>query len=503
MIAAKKISKSIFGEPLFERVSFTVNRGDRVGFVGPNGSGKSTILKMIIGRDEPEEGELIVEKEKIGYLPQEPEFSGEMDIATYAGEKREIIREAGLEAMPQETPIRKLSGGQKTRLSLAKIFSEKPTMLLLDEPTNHLDTEGIEWLENKVANFRGGVIAISHDRKFLDNVADRIFEIDPGSVGFIEYAGGYTEYAIEKEKITERLIEEYERSEKERRRLELWLALKRQEASIYDNPAKGKRIRAVERKLERDFYSKDIKKPMSAKKLGDHELSGGADNAKLVIKCSGITKSFAGKSVIKDATFEIRGNDRIILSGRNGSGKTTLIKMMGGLMDPDKGIIRLGNGIRTGYFSQEQETLDKKKTVISELLSSDRLQIGAKDPRTILGSFLFPGDAQKKLVADLSFGEKVRLMFAKLMNEENELLLLDEPTNHLDIPSREAIERSIMNYHGAIALVSHDRYFIEKLQMTREIAIENGLIKEIIADRDFEDTWKIAPEEPEKYWYEE
>ena len=501
MIAARKISKSILGEPLFEEVSFVINRGDRVGFVGPNGSGKSTILKMIIGRDIPEKGQIIVEKENIGYLPQEPEFA-DIDIAEYARESGEIIKEAGLSHLSSKTLIKDLSGGQKTRLSLARIFTEKPTMLLLDEPTNHLDVDGIEWLEGKIKSFRGGVIAVSHDRKFLDNIADRIMEIDPGSVGFAEYAGGYTEYAREKEKGAERLLKEYEAAEKERRRLELWLALKRQEAALYDDPAKGKRIKAVQRKLERDFYSKDIKKPMAAKKLAEHDLSGGADRAKLVIRGKRIAKSFSGKMVIKDASFEIRGNDKILLSGRNGSGKTTLIKIIGGIIQPDRGELKIGNGIRTGYFSQEQETLDRTRTVMSEFLSGDRLQIGSRDPRSILGSFLFSGEAQKKSVSDLSFGEKVRLMFAKLMNEENDLLLLDEPTNHLDIPSREAIEKSIMGYEGAIVLVSHDRYFVEKLAIDRTFLIEEGTLKEIIAEADFKDPW-IKEEEPEKYWYEE
>jgi ATP-binding cassette subfamily F protein 3 len=449
MIIIKNLTINIAGENLFEDVSFTLHKGDRVGLVGPNGSGKSTLLKAILGEVEPDSGTIKVEHEQIGYLPQEVLF-----------------------------PDKNLSGGQKTRLALSEILARKPSVLLLDEPTNHLDVEAVEWLEEIIRDFRGAVLIISHDRKLLDNTVNKILEIDPVNQSFNEYVGNYTDYVAEREKRMENQEVAYRLQQKEKKRLENWLALKRQEASIYSDPAKGKMIRAKEKQLQREIYDKEIVRPNALKKMRGVDIQGEVANAKLVCKCNGITKSFDGKRVLKNVSFEMRGKERILLSGGNGSGKTVLLKILMGDMQADGGEMRMGTNISVGYFAQEHEILDKNKTVIEEFSSTKDL-ITNKDARQVLGSFLFSDQAVFKKVSTLSLGERVRLIFAKLTNQRNDLLILDEPTNHLDIQSREVVENALVEYQGTILFVSHDRYFIQKIAPDRRLNLEKGTLTEI------------------------
>jgi ATP-binding cassette subfamily F protein 3 len=441
MIIIKNLTINMAGDKLFEGVSFVLHKGDRVGLVGPNGSGKSTLLKAILGEIELDGGTIKIEREQIGYLPQEVFF-----------------------------PDKNLSGGQKTRRALAEMLARKPSVLLLDEPTNHLDIEAVEWLEEIIQSFRGAVLIISHDRKLLDNTVNKILEIDPTNHSFNEYAGNYSEYIIEREKRIEKQEIAYKLQQKEKKRLEDWLVLKRQEASIFSDPAKGKMIRAKEKQLQREIYDKEIARPSAVKKIKKLDLQGDVANAKLVCRLSDITKSFGDKKVLRDISFEMRGKERVLLSGGNGSGKTVLLKILLGEVIPDSGEVKIGANLSMGYFAQEHELLDRNKTVLEEFLSTKNL-VTNKDPRKVLGSFLFSDQAVFKKVSALSLGERVRLIFAKLTNQHNDLLILDEPTNHLDIQSREVIENALIGYQGAILLVSHDRYFIEKIKIDRELNI--------------------------------
>ncbi|MBP9711551.1 MAG: ABC-F family ATP-binding cassette domain-containing protein [Candidatus Pacebacteria bacterium] len=452
MIIIKNVSVSIAGENLFEKVSFVLHRGDRIGLVGPNGAGKSTLLKAIVGEVEIDNGLIKIENERIGYLPQQIVFNDS-----------------------------KLSGGQKTRLALETILKEKPTVLLLDEPTNHLDLDAILWLEDVIKNFRGCVLVISHDRRLLDNTVNKILEIDPVNNSFNEYLGGYTNYITEKKRSTERQENSYRLQQREKKRLENWLVLKKQEASIYSSASKGKMIRAKEKYLEREIHNKEIKKPESFKKIKGVNILGEVANTKLVLRCDNLVKSFNQKPVLKNVSFEIRGKEKILLSGNNGSGKTTLLKIITGDLKPDSGEIKIGTNVSIGYFAQEHEQLDVNKTVLEEFLSTSSL-ITSKDPRQVLGAFLFSDQAVFKKVSSLSHGERVRLIFAKLTNQKHELLVLDEPTNHLDIQSREVIENALMEYQGAILVVSHDRYFTSKIEVDKFIYPENGWLKERLND---------------------
>ncbi len=482
MIIIKNISKNILGEPLFGGGSLTILKGERIGIVGPNGSGKSTLLKIILGKIEPDAGSVNRERENIGYLPQEPAIRAGDTVASFlacdAARAESAMAKVGLADLSRNALARQLSGGQKTRLALAKILLQKPTMLLLDEPTNHLDLEGLAWLENFVRDFKGGVVIVSHDRRLLDNVVQRIVEIDPVTHAFVTYVGGYMDYVSEKEKRREIQAGDYRRQQNEKRRLELWLALKKQEARIHADPAKGRMIRAMEKRIQREIYDKTIPSPSSGRTLGALELNGEVTGAKLILRAQRLEKSFGFKKVVSGVDIEVRGPDHLLLVGTNGSGKTTLLKMLAGEMAPDHGVIRWGDNVRIGYFAQEHGSLHPEKTVMQEFVSTERLSPGMKNPRALLGSFLFGGQDVFKKVRDLSMGERVRLIFAKLTSQENELLILDEPTNHLDISSRETIEEALAAYRGAIIIVSHDRYFLDAIRVDRTLEMGNGVVND-------------------------
>ena len=483
MLSAKNLSSSILGEPLFEKVSFVLPKGVHIGLVGQNGTGKSTLLKILAGEREPGEGSVHLEQERIGYLPQEPVFAADDTVMSFlhlpaAKSMAAVLKSVGLQEIVPETPVHQLSGGQKTRLALAQLLAEKPTLLLLDEPTNHLDSEGVEWLETFLMNFTGGVLVVSHDRRLLDNTVTKIFELDPATHSLNEYEGGYTDYLSEREKRIERQEDAFKRQQREKKRLEEWIALKKQEAAIYDDPSKGKMIRAKERYLEREILEKEIVRPKDTKKIRGMDLRGETATAKLMCRVSHVSANYDGKNVLSDVSFEVRGKEKVLLSGKNGSGKTTLLKIILGTHQPRSGSVKIGEQVSVGYFAQEHEHLNMSNTVLEEFLETQEHK-GEQDARRTLGSFLFSGQDVFKKVSVLSMGERVRLVFAKLTHLQHELLILDEPTNHLDIPSREVIEEALLGFQGAVLAVSHDRYFVEKIGFERELHLERGVLDEL------------------------
>ena len=482
MISLKKISAQVQGEALFDGVSVTIGTGDRVGIVGPNGSGKSTLLRIVAGLLEPDSGTVNVERERLGYLPQDVEFAQGETIESVLAHippamQTKVLKEVGLQSLDAHAEVLGLSGGQKRRLALAQVLGNSPTFLLLDEPTNHLDQETVEWLERFVQEFRGGVVVVSHDRSLLDHTVKKIFEIDPRTHALKEYTGNYTMYVAERAKRDRLQNEAHDRQQKEKRRLETWLARKREESRIFADPRKGKQIRAKERYLEREILEKPIAKAGVQKKIRGAALVGEAAGAKLMYRLTGVAKSFEGKVVLKNISFEARGSERVLLVGKNGSGKTTILKLLAGLLVPDSGELKVGESVSVGYFAQEQELLDVGKSVLDEFLDTPNLLPG-KEPRAVLGAFLFSDHDVFKKVGSLSLGERVRLVFAKLTNQKNELLVLDEPTNHLDIPSREVIEQALLAYEGAIIAVSHDRFFVETVGFDRVLEVSGGVLLE-------------------------
>ena len=476
MIIAKNIAKHIADDILFENVSFTIGKKDKIGLVGPNGSGKSTLMQILLGNAESDGGTIQVQQERIAYVSQEIAFDQNDTVESFLRIQHGInieavLKQVGLGYLSLEFPIRDLSGGQKTRISIARALLHVPTLLFLDEPTNHLDESGVIWLENFIKNFNGGVLVISHDRRLLDSCVTKIFEIDSSNNAFNIYNGGYSAYVSERAARLEQQAEEYRVQQKEKKRLETRLALKKQEASVYSDPAKGRIVQALKKRLEREIYSQELTDSKGHKKMKSLKLQGENPSSKLILRATGISKSFERKPVFQNISLEIRGDERLVIAGRNGSGKSTLLNILAGETAADSGEVRIGEGVRFGYFSQHHEDLDPDNTVMQEFARTDRLLDKRTDPRIILGSFLFSGESVFKKVADLSHGERVRLIFAKLISQANELLILDEPTNHLDIISREAIEAALLNYRGAILVVSHDRYFLEKISAERQFVM--------------------------------
>lgn len=481
MIIIKNLSKYINHDLLWENISLVLHRGDKVGLVGRNGCGKSTLLKIIAGLEKADGGSVNVEQEKIGYLPQTIAFDDSTDMISYMSgidnaQMMKVLKKVGLDNLDESMLVKSMSGGQKTRLGLAKILAEKPTVLMLDEPTNNLDLEGLDWLEGVIREFHGVVLVVSHDRRFLDNVVDKIWEIDDVNHVFDQYIGGYTQYQEAHKQKMMNWEKDFENQQKEKKRLENLLVLKRQEAHVYKDPAKGKQVRALEKRIQREIYDQYINRPKEFEAMADLRFENELPKDKLVMRADNLCKSFGDKPIIMGIDLEIRGQERVLLAGTNGSGKSTLIKMIVGETRPDKGEVRIGDNVIMGYFAQGQETLNLNRNVLDEFLSAEGIDCGVSRARTILGAFMFPGDDIYKQVKVLSYGERVRLMFAKLVNQGNHFLVLDEPTNHLDIPSREVIEEALNSFQGALLLVSHDRYFVDKIGVDRVLNLVDGQI---------------------------
>lgn len=482
MILIRNLTKHIFNKSLFEELSLTIHENDKIGIIGPNGGGKSTLLKIIAGLEQANNGTIDIGKERIGYLPQEPEFESYDTVESFFAapdhKVEKVLAQTGLPHIDMTTPVTKLSGGQKTRISLAKVLLDNPSVLLLDEPTNHLDVSALKWLQKFIVEFRGSVVIVSHDRALLNNTVTQIVEIDSINNEVNKFAGNYDAYIQGKALLVEKKEEAYTAQEKKRKKMEEWIRHRQDIASAIPLPAMGKQIRMMKRRLEREVVSQEIDRPKQYQSFSKSSLSGDVPSSKLILRAAGISKQLAGKQILDGVDFEVRGAERVAIAGGNGSGKTTLFKIITGEWEADTGTVTIGPNINVGYFAQEHEILDPNRTVLEEFLATERLEIGNKDARKILGSFIFKGDDVFKKVKDLSLGQRVRLLFAKLMSQRNELLILDEPTNHLDIVSKESVEQALREYSGALLVVSHDRYFLEQIGITIALHLENGkLIK--------------------------
>lgn len=502
-VNCENLSLSFGAETVLENVSFALNEGDKLGIIGVNGAGKSSLFAMITGKYQPTSGEVFISKGKtVGILEQNIEYDSsrtildeaintfsdlletekelenlrmiseqtgsEADAKRYAdcqesftsgggyefrGRCRGILKKLSLPEALWDKPVSSLSGGQKTRLSLACLLLRDPDIILLDEPTNHLDTDALFWLESYLKASRKTILVISHDRYFLDSVVNRILEIENKKSRI--WNGNYTGYV--NQKAIDREIQErhYVNQQREIKRIEAYIGQQRRwnrERNIIAAESRQKLLDKMER----------VERPEALPDRIRMTFDSSGESGNDVMSVRGLAKSYPGKALFDSVSFEVKKHDRLFICGKNGCGKSTLIKILAGRIPPDKGFASLGYNVKIGYYDQENQDLHPNNTVIDELWNAYPTMTETT-VRNALALFLFRGDDISKKVSVLSGGEKARLTLARLMLSKMNLLILDEPTNHLDINSREVLENALSGFDGTIIAVSHDRYFINKL----------------------------------------
>lgn len=527
ILSAQHIAKSFGVNAVLRDVSLTVQQGDRIGLVGVNGCGKSTLMRILAGLDAQDGGEIsLVRGLRVGYLAQQnmvtsgetvwnelqkvyeqvfamekklreledemahahtdaqrfAQLSADYDRLTQRFEEADgyswksmvsgVLNGLGFKPAQYDQCVDSLSGGEQTRLCLARLLLQKPDLLLLDEPTNHLDMETLQWLENYLAAYKGSVLVISHDRYFLDHVCTGIVEILMGSSE--QYNGNYTRYIVQRQERFESRMRAYEIQQKEIERQQAIIARYRmfnREKSIRAAESREKALDRME-KLEKPVDERAIRFSFEARRRTGED----------VLQLTEISKSFGEKHLFHDLTLRVRAGDRVVLIGPNGVGKSTLIKIIVGEEQPDTGFIRYGSNVDIGYYDQHQSTLHADKTALDEIW--DRFpQMEQSNVRGALGMFLFTGDDVFKPIHTLSGGEKGRVALTALMLRKDNLLLLDEPTNHLDMDSREVLEDALTDFGGTIITVSHDRYFINRIA-NRIIEMQPDGVTEYIGNYD-------------------
>lgn len=511
ILSCNNISKSFGIDLILNKINLSINKGEKVGLVGANGSGKSTLFKILTNQLTYDSGELYISKSTtVGYLEQNTildENSSIMDICLtifknlikmeenlrnlerkiaelsndnekspqlektmdkysvllekfnekngygFRSEIKGVLKGLGFLDEEFDQPIYQLSGGQKTRVALAKLLLTHPDLLLLDEPTNHLDIQAVEWLEGFLRDYDGTILMISHDRYFLDQMSNRILEIEHKTI--TSYNGNFSTFMEKKKVLIEQKMKEYVNQQKEiDKRKDIIRRLRQHGTEKLMNRAKSheKKLRKID-EIEAPIISNN--KPSMR---FETEIKSGND----VLSIENLSKSFDNNLLFENVNFNIYKGERVALIGPNGIGKSTLFKIILGQLKPTNGDVNLGHNVYTGYYDQEQKNLNNNGTVIDEIWN-DHTKFTETKVRTLLGSFLFQGDDVFKDVKSLSGGEKGRLSMLKLILSKSNFMLLDEPTNHLDIESKEVLEESLLNYNGTIFFISHDRYFLNKL----------------------------------------
>ena len=532
VLSVTDITKSYGVTPILDKVSFHVEAGEKIGVIGVNGAGKTTLMNILSGKEKADSGSVFISGDTtMGFLEQQDHFdddstlleetkriyrrftrmeselselsqrialasgAAEHDSAddtllrrygdlqdryqreggyTYRSEMRGILSSMGFDESFYEKRIGTLSGGERTRLALACLLMEKPDILLLDEPTNHLDIGMLKWLEQFLKSYRGAIMIVSHDRYFLDQIADRIFEIENHKLRI--YNGNYTAYAEKKRQLREADLRAYNKQQDE---------IRRQEDIIRKFKERGtehlaKRAASREKKLDAmELIEKPDAAPGTIRIQFHQKYKSGND----IFIADDLSMAFPPVELFSGVTFDIKRGERICVVGQNGIGKTTLLRIMNGELTQTGGYLKRGVNLDIGYYDQRQERLDPENTVIDEIYDTFRLY-KESEIRSFLGRFMFRGDSVFTKVGDLSGGEKARLALLKLMMSGTNVLLLDEPTNHLDIDSREVFEDALLSYPGTIIAVSHDRYFLNKIA-TRIFEIDAGGITTYVGGYDY------------------
>ena len=515
ILQANKIERSFAGEVLFDNINLQVDERDRIALVGRNGAGKSTLLKILVGEEEPTSGEINKKKDiSLSYLAQDSRFESENTIYdemlhvfddlrrtekqlrqmelemgeksgedldklmsdydrlsenfrqaggfTYEADIRAILNGFKFDESMWQMRIAELSGGQNTRLALAKMLLEKPNLLVLDEPTNHLDIETIAWLENYLVNYSGALIIVSHDRYFLDKVATITLDLTKHSLD--RYVGNYSRFVELKEQKLATEAKNYEKQQKEIAALEDFVNRNLVRAST------TKRAQSRRKQLEK---MERLDKPEAGKKSANMTFQSEKTSGNVVLTVENVAIGYDGEILSEPINLDLRKMNAVAIVGPNGIGKSTFIKSIVEQIPFIKGEKRFGANVEVGYYDQTQSKLTASNTVLDELWNDFKLTPEV-EIRNRLGAFLFSGDDVKKSVGMLSGGERARLLLAKLSMENNNFLILDEPTNHLDIDSKEVLENALIDFDGTLLFVSHDRYFINRVATHVLELSENG-----------------------------
>ncbi len=518
ILSIQHVSKSFLEVPVLTDITFHLEKGDRCAVIGVNGAGKSTLLKIMTGELRPDAGSVSFARDTtLGYLAQQQDIgshgtiyeellsvkkdlvelenrialdeelmtklSGEELTAlieeynerlirfqnengfSYKGEITGILRGLGFHDEEFQQPVHTLSGGQKTRVALAKLLLEKPDIILLDEPTNHLDIAAIRWLETYLSNYRGTVLIVSHDRYFLDKTVNHVVEIE--NTRAVMFHGNYSFYAAEKQKLREQQWHQYLNNQAERKRQEEVIAKLKQ----FNREKSIRRAESREKQLaKKEVIEKPVELRDDMRLLLKPCIRSGRD----VMQIRHLSMAFEDKRLFDDITFDLQRGEHAAIIGDNGTGKSTLLKIIMGQLQPLSGAVRFGTNVHVGYYDQEHHVLNDGNTVFEEI-SAAYPDMTNTEIRNLLASFLFTGEDVFKRIGDLSGGEKGRVSLAKLMLSEANLLILDEPTNHLDMVSKEVLENALDSYEGTVLYVSHDRYFMNRTA-SRILSLTGGLM---------------------------
>ena len=527
VLSTANISKSFAGETLIEDADILINEGEKAALVGINGSGKTTFLKIVAGEMSPDSGivtfakntsfaylkqinnidtDLTIEEElttvikpildmEERFLKLQEEISkanekeleslyAEYDRLQHALELNDaymakskltgILKGLGFIEEEFSRKVSTLSGGQKTRVYLAKILLTEPDIILLDEPTNHLDLSSIEWLESYLNNYKKAVLIVSHDRYFLDKIVTKVIDIDNKKVE--TYNGNYTEFIKKKKELKESAMRAYLNREAQ---------IKRQEEVIeklksFNREKSVKRAESRQKALDR---IERIDKPTEERSDMDLFFSQSIESGKDVLHIEGLSKSFGHRKLFENVNIDVKRGEHIAILGDNGTGKTTLLKILNNLTEPDSGYIHFGTNVSIAYYDQEHQVLDRNKTIFDEI-HDEHPDMNNTEVRNVLASFLFTGDEVFKPISSLSGGERGRVSLAKIMLSTANLIILDEPTNHLDITSKEILENAIRKFEGTVIYVSHDRYFINQTA-TRILYLKDNKFYNYIGNYDY------------------
>jgi ATP-binding cassette subfamily F protein 3 len=495
MLTISQVTKAFAGRTLFEDASLQVNRGDRVGLVGPNGAGKSTLFSLILGESSPDEGQISIQKSAtIGFLPQENAPAGEETVLELAcgikhGSKAEhgdheldweiepkakrILAGLAFRELDFDRSAKTMSGGWVMRAHLARLLVQEPDLLLLDEPTNHLDLESLVWLQQYLTNYPGGILMISHDREFLNNLVGAIVEIAHRRLH--PYRGNWDSYVEQKAAREVQHLAAYKNQQREIASLQLFVDRFR---------AKATKASQAQSKLKQIERMEKIAAPTAREKTVHFRFPQPVRSGQRVITLKDVDHAYDDLVVYRGLNFQAERGQRTVLVGPNGAGKSTLLKLLGGVLPIRHGTRELGHNVKVGYFSQYRvEMLNPRQTVLQTALDMPN-PVSEQTARTVLGSFLFRGDDVFKVTSVLSGGEKTRLALVKLLLDPPNLLLVDEPTTHLDIGSIDALVGALSQYHGTLIFISHDVYFIRAVAKT-VLHINAGKLTPYAGDYDY------------------